>query len=178
MSRWVWLLLGAVVINVTACNRHPATTQAVQPHKTPVLSAPHRKPGFWAQRVSGPAGDQASWLCIDEATDPKVSWQASRVDPVHCPETMLQKPGGMWAFEAACDRGEAGHEQASGLVSGDFAKAYHVEATSTVTGAKGPLVNGVRHFTLDAEWQGPCPAGLKPGVLRTSGGDVDLLDIK
>jgi hypothetical protein len=182
MSRLLWLLLGAAAINLCACNRHPtppASGQA-QPHKTPELSVPHRKPGYWAQRVSGPAGDQASWLCIDEATDAKVSPWASPADPSRCPHIVYHaRDDGSWDFATECDHGENGHERAAGTAGGDFQASYSVAATSTITGAKAQEMNGVRHFTLTAEWVGAqCPGGLKPGQLQTSGGMVDLVGVK
>ena len=42
--------------------------------------------------------------------------------------------------------------------------------TSTTTGGPLPQANGVHKIAIEATWQGPCPADMKPGDMEMPGG--------
>lgn len=136
-----------------------------------------RKPGLWEQRVSGGAFSQVSRVCLDAAADARMGWIGEPAGAA-CQKPPLKKQGQGWRFETVCDLGPGGKTVGSGTVSGDLSSRYVVQAESTTTGAMAPQLNGTRRFTVEAAWQGPCPADMKPGDLALPGGvKINLLDL-
>jgi hypothetical protein len=50
-----------------------------------------------------------------------------------------------------------------------------VELTSSTSGSPMPQANGVQHKTMiEATWEGPCPADMKPGDMEVNGFKMNL----
>ena len=47
---------------------------------------------------------------------------------------------------------------------------YKVDVTSTTAGGPMPQANGVHKISIEATWQGPYPADMKPGDMEMPGG--------
>jgi hypothetical protein len=54
----------------------------------------------------------------------------------------------------------------SGVASGDFSTSYSVDLTTRMDPSP-PGLPGQLHTTVQAKWEGPCPAGTKPGLVST-----------
>jgi hypothetical protein len=132
---------------------------------------PPRKPGLWAQTISTGQMRQTTRICLDAATERKLAWWGAQAGGQTCSQrTVTPHAGGGWDFHSVCASPAEGTVTSDGTASGDFGAHYRVEATSTSAGGPMPLANGAHRMSLDAEWQGPCPAGMKPGDMELPGG--------
>jgi hypothetical protein len=151
----------------------PAATAAA-PAKAPATSPaamPHRKPGLWEQKVTTSGFSQTTRLCLDAATEAKMSVWGAQTSKDRCQKTSIdRKLDGSWTFASVCDMGSGGKTSTEGAITGDFASSYHLTANSKTEGAQAAQMNGPHAMTMDATWQGPCPAGFKPGDMELPGG--------
>lgn len=186
------LVLTAVgLMALAACSKKPS--QAPQtppaPGSTPSVAAPApaaapvsmpaRTPGLWEQKVSSRGMTQVSRICLDKAVEQRFTVWGQHAGQGACSRTKLApRVGGGWEFASSCDMGENGRTETRGQVTGDFAKAYKVSAESTIAGARAPQMNGTHAMTLEASWQGPCPAGMAPGDMLLPGGlKINMMQI-
>jgi hypothetical protein len=170
----------AALLTLAACQKKPETaatgTAAPATATAPAVSAgpltpPPRKPGLWTQTVSMAQMQQTTKLCLDAATDKQMAWWGSQAAKSTCPEqTITQHLGGGWDFHSVCKSAAGGTTTSSGTATGDFGSHYKVEATSTTTGGPMPQANGEHKMSIEATWQGPCPADMKPGDMEMPGG--------
>ncbi|WP_304168882.1 DUF3617 family protein [Phenylobacterium aquaticum] len=181
MNPRVLILATAVALTLSACSKTgdqaakpPANGAAAPPSQT----APKRKPGLWEQRVSNGDFVQVSRICLDEATDAKLSWWGAQATQDVCEKNLASSTAdGGWRFSSVCDMGSGGKTTTSGLAAGDFNSHYQITAESSTVGAQTPMMNGTRKMVIDAAWQGPCPAGMAPGQMSLPGGvTINLLD--
>ena len=178
---------------LSACNRKPA--QAPHPPAVPgapptsgvqapapsaaAVAIPARTPGLWEQKVTSRGMTQATRICLDKAAEARFAWWGQNAGQGACSHTRVTpRSGGGWSFASSCDMGENGKTETRGEVTGDFAKAYKVSAESTISGARAQSMNGTHAMTLEASWQGPCPAGMRPGDMILPGGmTINVLQI-
>jgi hypothetical protein len=181
------LAMSVGALALSACNK-PAGDKAVSaegaakpatatapPHP---LAMPSRKPGLWKQTVSTSGIRQVSSICLDKAAEAKLAvWGAGASKDV-CQQTSVSAVPGGWAFKSSCDMGSGGKTVSQGTVTGDFNTSYRVEAESTTEGAGAPQMNGPHKMTMEATWEGPCPADMKPGDMALANGmKMNMLDM-
>ena len=179
------LVLSLSVLALAGCQKKAETTKAaddVAPAATAGQAAaapPARKPGLWVQTVKSGDMSQRAQVCIDAATDAKISLFGAQAGAGRCAgNRVTPAAGGGWAFESVCDMGSGGTTTTKGVATGDMASHYRLTATSTTTGAQAAQMNGAREMSLEAAWQGPCPAGMKPGDMTLDGGvTINLLTL-
>ena len=173
------LVLAAALLALTACNRKPAggpkppASPAAPPASRAVTpaAAPERAPGLWEQKVSAAGRSQVSRICLDKAVERRFTWWGQHAGQGACAQPKVTpRAGGGWDFASSCDMGEGGKTSTQGTVTGDFARRYRLTARSTVSGAVSSEMNGTHELTLEASWQGPCPAGMRPGDMILPGG--------
>lgn len=186
MARIGWMTAAALgVLSLAACGKKSGETGAASnttagpaaaaPAATsaPAVSAeamrPKRKAGLWEQTVNLGKMKQVSRICLDPATDEKLGLEGNR-GPNPCSENKVTPKAGGYEFSSVCDMGEGGKMTTRGEATGDFGSKYRVDMESTTTGASAPEMNGVRKFSIEAEWKGPCPADMKPGDIALPGG--------
>jgi hypothetical protein len=182
------VLAAAGLVALAGCQKKPA--QAPNPPAAPsappaaAASAPPaaigvRKPGLWEQKITSHGKTQVSRLCLDKAVAERFTWWGQHASQSACRQnTVSPRPGGGWEFSSTCDMGDGGQTSTKGSVTGDFATAYKLTAQSTVTGARAPQMNGTHEMSLEATWQGPCPAGMQPGDMLLPGGmKINMLKI-
>jgi hypothetical protein len=140
---------------------------------------PPRKPGLWQQTVSSDKTNQTTKICLDARVDQVMSWWGAQAGKSACSEnTITPRAGGGWDFKAVCETGPGGRVVSTGQATGDFGSHYTVDMTSITTGAPVALANGTRKIKIDATWQGPCPADMKPGDMALPGGvKINLLEV-
>lgn len=173
------LMLAASLLALAACNKKPvdAPRTPAPPGAGPTSGAaapavlPKRAPGLWEQKISTRGMTQVSRICIDPAVEQRFSVWGQQAGKDACSQTKLTpRLGGGWSFASSCDMGEGGKTTTKGEVTGDFAKSYRVSAQSSISGARAAEMNGTHDMTLEASWQGPCPAGMQPGDMLLPGG--------
>ncbi len=189
--RTTFLVCAAAVLALGACSKKtetaatgtgsPATATAPEASKPALaLTPPARKDGLWLQTMSSDRMNQQTKICIDQTVEQKMKWwsQQAQAKGSDCEKSSVKpRLGGGWEFDASCDMG-SGRITSHGVASGDFDSHYTVEIESTTTGSPMPQANGPHKMKIDAVWQGPCPAGMKPGDMTLPGGmKINMLDM-
>ena len=162
------LLSISSALALSACNK--PETAADKPFQ-PSSVAPTRKSGLWEQRVSNGEDVQVSRLCVDAATEARLSWWGAPASKDICEKNLASaRTDGGWQLSSVCDMGSGGKVTTSGVATGDFQTHYLIVAETSTVGAAAPQMNGARKMTIDAAWQGPCPANMKGGDMTLPGG--------
>jgi hypothetical protein len=134
--------------------------------------APVRRAGLWAQTVSSAGATQQTRVCLDASLSKRLAAWGDASAGGGCREAPITpRAGGGWSFSSACDGGPDGETVTTGVLTGDPASRYRIEAETRTAGARAQLMNGRRRFSMSAEWLGPCPAGMKPGDMTLPGGE-------
>lgn len=172
------VVLGVSVLALAACQKK--SEEAARTGEAPAAVAaapsvpgapPKRKLGLWTQTVSSAGTAQSMKICLDAATEAKMTAWGQAVGQDTCTKNRVAPaPGGGWAIDSECELGEAGHIVSKGVITGDFNTAYEGKITSTTTGAAMAQMNGTRETTIGAKWEGPCPADMTPGDIRLANG--------
>lgn len=167
-------VMGAAILALAACGKKPADGAATGESKSAAAQAPaaspmppKRKPGLWAQTLHTAGITQTTKICLDSDTEAKMTVWGQAVGKDACAKQSFRPIPGGWAFESTCNMGDSGTIVSKGEATGDFSSRYTVKVASTTTGASMAKANGAHMMSLDAVWEGPCPAGMK-------GGDVQL----
>ena len=106
------LILGVSLLVLAACEKKPDATAAAgdAPNVSAaasMTSPPKRKPGLWAQTVTTGGMTQTMKLCLDEATEAKLTvWGQQAGKDICAKNDITPKPGG-WAFTSECDMAQA-----------------------------------------------------------------------
>jgi hypothetical protein len=87
---------------------------------------------------------------------------------------MARAADGSWHFSTACDMGAGGRVSTEGVLHGDFASHYTIEAQSQTVGAA--TANGPDRVKADVRRLGDCPADMKPGDVILPDGAHTRLD--
>jgi len=171
------LVISASALTLAACNKPkdakpPAAAGEAPAAAGPLdLSATHRKPGLWKQTVTSAGVSQTMRLCTDAATEQKFAVWGGQASKDMCSEQKLTRGlGGEINFTSVCDMGTGGKTTTEGVMKGDFKTRYTVEAKTVTTGAGAPQMNGEHAMTMEAVWEGPCPADFKPGDMEIAQG--------
>ena len=164
------LLALALVAALGACNRTPHAHAATDSATVAIASGPHVASGLWAQRVSDSRGAHETRYCLDAAAagalasfDRQLGGRCSHHD-------MAQAADGSWHFSTACDMGAWGKVATRGVMQGDFARHYTIEAQSQTVGAAQSLADGPSRMKADVRRIGDCPKDMKPGDVILPGG--------
>jgi Protein of unknown function (DUF3617) len=175
-------LTGMALVSLAACNKSApagggaassaaASGMAVAAGPLSVDQLPHRKPGLWKQTMSmdgGPAGPGASQLCVDAASEAKLSLAAQNVPGAKCDTPRFTRNlDGSLSFSGGCDMGANGKTQTTGTIRGDFDSGYTSTMSTSMTGSPVAAMNGVHTMVITATWTGPCAPG-------QTGGDMIL----
>ncbi len=180
----IYLVLGVGVLALAACSKKDDKAPAAEASASASASAsganasatagpvamPKRKPGLWSHTMVADGSTQTMKICIDADTDAKMSVWGQAMSKEMCSKNVMTATPGGYAFESECDMGNMGHTVGKGTVSGDFNSAYTVKTTSTVTGSSIPQANRTSEMTLQAKWEGACPAGMTGGDIQLANG--------
>lgn len=168
------IVTGALALTLTACQQRE-TQQAPAASAPKVAETPKRKPGLWIQttHAEGLGAFPPIAVCIDRETDSKMAWWGQQAVRGGCARNDVKRnPDGSWSFESVCQTEGNIRTSSKGTASGDFNSAYAVDVETTTEGAPIPDLNGTRKVTMAFEWQGDCPADMKPGDMRLPDGSV------
>lgn len=171
----VAVTLGAVALS--GCKKKDESASPAS-SSTP-LEAPKltRKPGLWRMAISnGQSVVQTIEMCIDADTDQRLSIMGAQMGDDACSQhSYARQPDGSWTFSSVCDMGTGGRTSSTGTASGDFSSHYVVHADSVTEGAALSQMNGKHSSTIDASWNGPCPAGQVGGDMTVQGMKINVL---
>lgn len=175
------VIIGIAVLATAACSKADKAADAnTAAAPAAAVEVPKRKPGLWKQTmlVEEAGVLQTVQICLDAASDSKLAWWGQQGFKQACSKSeVTRQPDGSWKFSSVCS-GAGVKTTNDGSAVGDFNSKYQLKAASTTTGAPVPAMNGSRTITIDAEWLGECPAGMKPGDIDLPNGQrVNMLEV-
>lgn len=185
-STIVILAAGAAALALAGCQKKDAAgasqasaaaSAAPATGASPLASLPHRKAGLWQmhQSVSGIDRVMTSEICIDDATEAKMSMWSAGASQNCSTQNVSRGLDGSIKIASTCKMGSGGTISTVATVSGDYSSHYRVHADSTTTGAAVPQMNGQHTMIIDAQWTGPCPPGQVGGDMTLPGvGKVNM----
>jgi Protein of unknown function (DUF3617) len=166
----------ALLAVLAACNRTPHAHTDAGAATVALHAGPEIAGGLWVQRVSDNRGARETRYCLDAAAagalasfDRQLSGGCSRHE-------MARAADGSWHFSTSCDMGAWGKVSTEGVMRGDFARRYTVEAQSQTVGAAQAAADGPDRVKADVRRLGDCPAGMKPGDVILPDGAHSRLD--
>jgi len=167
----------ALLAALAACNRTPhAPTDASGATTVALQSGPSIAGGLWTQRVSDSRGARETRYCLDAASAGALASFAHQLSGRCSRHEMARAADGSWHFSTACDMGAGGRVATEGVLHGDFASHYTIEAQSQTVGASAAAANGPGRVKADVRRLGDCPADMKPGDVILPGGAHTRLD--
>lgn len=171
------VMLGVGLLALAACQQKTEAPTTAATGEAPAAAAsasmtgpPRRKAGLWTQTVTTQGMTQTSKICLDEATEAKMTVWGQQMNKELCPKNEVTPGVGGWSFASECNMGAAGKISTTGTATGDFNARYMVKATSVTTGSSMAQANGTHNLEMTGTWEGPCPAGMKPGDMTLPGG--------
>jgi hypothetical protein len=176
-------MCAAALLALTACSKKTETaapaTAPEAPKAAATITPPERRAGLWVQTMTADQMHQETRICIDASVEKQLKWFSQGAGPSSCEQSSVTpRMGGGWAFHSSCAMGRAGHIVSDGVATGDFNSHYTVDIDSTTTGSAMLQANGPHKMKIDAVWQGPCPAGMRPGDMMLPGGmTMNLVDM-
>ena len=174
-------LTGVALISLAACNNPPSNASGNSVASVaPTAGAPaagqlpQRKPGLWTQTVSmdgAPSGGRGMQLCVDAATDAKLSAFAQHAPGAACaPPQITRNLDGSMTMAESCDMGANGKSSTTGVIKGDFSSSYTADMTTQISGSPMAQMNGVHKMVITATWTGPCAPGQRGGDMVLGNG--------
>ena len=164
-----WVLAAPALLS--GCAKHDAATSGSQdgaavsgPGPAALLERPHPKPGLWRTTVTtnaGPGVSMTGELCLDASNEDMAFSSNGRGFSKDCDPVKYQAADGGFGFTTVCHIGRRTVTTA-GTATGDFRNDYSVNVATQMDPA--PLGFPAKMSTvIHAKWEGPCPAGTKPG---------------
>ena len=165
----VWVLAGSALF--AGCAKHQAATSASPdgaaasaPGPAALIGRPHPKPGLWRTSVTtnaGPGVTMTGELCLDASNEDMAFSSSGHGFSKNCDPVKYQAADGGVGFSTVCHIGRR-TVTTTGTATGDFKSDYSVDV-STLMDPAPPGLPAKMSTTIRAKWEGPCPAGTKPG---------------
>jgi hypothetical protein len=156
------LIVGTLLAALSACDRpgHGSSSAGAR--------SGLRRAGLWRQTVvrdGKPTPFGAIRICVDDATDAKMTMIGHTVAGSHCTRDVAKQPDGSLRFHSICGFGRDGVVNSTGSAWSDFTSTYHLHADSTVRGSIYRPFNGAHATDISASYVGPCPSDMTPGEI-------------
>lgn len=164
------LLALALAAALGACNRTPHAQANADSATVTLPTGPQIASGLWAQRVSDSHGARETRYCLDAAAAGALASFDRQLGGRCTRHQMARAADGSWHFSTACDMGAWGKVATEGVMRGDFASHYQVEAQSQTVGASQSSADGPDRIKADVRRVGDCPKDMKPGDVILPGG--------
>ena len=157
------LFVGCLLAALSACGR----SGQVSSHAGGSGSG-LRRAGLWRQTVARdgrPTPFGAVRICVDDATDAKMTMIGHAVGGSRCTRTVAKQADGSIHFHSICGFGRGGVVDSTGSAWSDFTSSYRLHADSNVRGSIYRPMNGVHVTDISAKYVGPCPSDMTPGEI-------------
>ena len=155
----------ATLLALGACNRTHSGAKVAIPTAAAAAdpAGPQMSGGLWRQRVSGSRGVSVTRYCLDAGAATALASFNQQLSG-HCGERQMALTGdGAWHFKTVCDSSGTGKVVTEGVMRGDFASHYAIQAAIANAG-------GAERLNADVKRLGDCPADMKPGDVVLPGG--------
>ena len=150
------------------CENRPPVTR-------PIAALPASRAGLWREstlrdgRELGLMGEMSA--CLDADPGARLSTLVGHAGRSRCQNLSVTRDGdGGYHFSSACDLGLGGRVVTQGELTGDLSSRYRVTSRTDASGAILASMNGHHEIDLEANYLGPCPAGMKPGDVVIANG--------
>jgi hypothetical protein len=153
----------ATLAALSACNRTHGGAKVAIPAADSAPAGPQMATGLWRQKVTGASGVSVTRYCLDASAASALASFNQQLSGRCSERQMALASDGAWHFRTACEAGSAGKMVTEGVMRGDFASHYVVQAALAAGG-------GASHVTADVKRLGDCPADMKPGDVVLPGG--------
>ena len=155
----VFKIAGLASIAMLAAGAAAAGTQAL----------PHQKLGLWQSETMMAGQHFTSQLCVDAASEAKMSAFSSQVSQKKCqPGQINHNPGGSWSSVTTCEFRPGVKTTTRADVTGDFNSKYTMVMRSPPDAAP--------EMTITSTWIGPCKPGQRGGDVIMNGKKMNVLD--
>jgi len=146
----------------------------------PVAVLPTPKAGLWRESTLrdghelGLIGEMRA--CLDADARARLSTLGGRSEKSRCQNLSVARDAdGGYHFSSACNLGLGGHVVTQGELTGDLTSRYRVMSRIDTSGAILASMNGHHEIDLEADYLGPCPAGMGIGdVIIANGMKVNM----
>jgi len=159
----------AATVLIAGCSRHDRVQSDTASIATPspsIFTRPHPKAGLWRTSVStnaGPGFSMTGELCLDASNEDAAFSSNGHGFSKDCGPIQYQTADRGFGFTTVCHLGRR-TVTTSGIATGDFKNNYSVDLTTRTDPAPAGFPAQMS-TTIRAKWQGPCPAGQKPGQM-------------
>jgi hypothetical protein len=160
----VCVLAGSALLAGCAKHEAAANNEAGAPGPMALIGRPHPKPGLWRTSMTtnaGPGFSMTGDLCLDAEHEDMAFSSNGHGFSKDCDPVRYEAANGGFGFTTVCHIGRR-TVTTSGTATGDFKSNYTVDVT-TQTDPPAPGLPAKMDTVIQAQWQGPCPAGTKPG---------------
>jgi hypothetical protein len=137
---------------------------------------PQRKAGLWRMTMmSEQIGGQGITAehCVDSKTDKAMQASSMQGPDVECGEQTTKKTADGWSYRVVC-KFQQSTATTDGTITGDFVTRYELNNVTRFE----PALMGVTEekMRMTADYQGACPADMKPGDIRMNGMTMNIAD--
>ena len=155
----VFKIAGLASIAILAAGAATAGTQAL----------PHQKLGLWQSETTMAGQHFLSQLCIDAASEAKMSAFSSQVSQKNCQRGQIShNPDGSWSSVTTCEFRPGAKSTSRAVITGDFSSKYTMVLRSPPDAAP--------EMTMVMTWIGPCKPGQRGGDVIMNGTKMNVLD--
>ena len=139
---------------------------------------PHQKPGLWQQSFSSGTTKISDQVCLDAASEAKLSAFGSQMQNKLCSSQIVSRTGAnSWNVVSVCELKPGSKITTHVAITGDFNSKFSAVMNVTATGAPLDAAHNTQKTVFNTEWLGPCKHGQKGGdVIMSNGVKVNVLD--
>ena len=176
------VIAAALLVGLAACGKPKTDTQGAGAPSagstglalpTSLDHLPTRRAGLWIQtmtRDGAPGRMGEIRMCLDAATDAKMSTLSRDVAGMPCRQTVSRGLDGAYAFTATCKMGAMGEVTSKGTATGDFSTYYKIHSEADLTGSQLTQGHPSHHVSdIEGHYAGACPANMVAGDISLGG---------
>ncbi len=139
---------------------------------------PHQKPGLWQQSFSSGTTKISDQVCLDAASEAKLSALGSQVQNKLCPSRTVSHSGAnSWNIVSVCELKPGSKTTTHVAITGDFNSKFTAVMSVTTAGAPLDAARNAQQTVFSTTRLGPCKPGQRGGdVIMSNGVKVNVLD--
>jgi hypothetical protein len=139
---------------------------------------PHQKPGLWQQSFSSGTTKISDQVCLDAASEAKLSAFGSQMQNKLCASQTVNRTGAnSWSVISVCELKPGSKTTTHVAITGDFNSKFTAVMSVTTAGAPLDTVRNTQQTVFTTTWLGPCKQGQRGGdVIMSNGVKVNVLD--
>lgn len=139
---------------------------------------PHQKPGLWQQSFSSGTTKISDQVCLDAASELKLSAFGSQMQNRLCSSQTVSRSGAnSWNVVSVCELKAGSKTTTRVAITGDFNSKFTAVMSVTTAGAPLDAAHNTNRTVFTTTRLGSCKPGQKGGdVIMSNGVKVNVLD--